>query len=222
MLPRVLEPEVMDATEESAAYAAMDHSGPNEAFVERLQALGAAGRMLDLGTGPGDIPLLVCERIEGALIVAVDQAESMLALARSRVEAQGLHSRIELRRADAKALPFGDAAFDVVFSNTILHHIPDPARLLAEACRVLRPGGVLLVRDLFRPDSVEALDALVALHAADDTPVQRALFRASLHAALTPGELHDLASRLGIDAEVVVDSDRHVSLQRSAGPPATS
>ncbi len=219
MLPRVLEPEVMDSVEESAAYAAMDHSGPNEAFVERLQALGAAGRMLDLGTGPGDIPLLVCERIEGALIVAVDQAESMLALARSRVEAQGLHSRIELRRADAKALPFGDAAFDVVFSNTILHHIPDPARLLAEACRVLRPGGVLLVRDLFRPDSVEALDALVALHAADDTPVQRALFRASLHAALTPGELYDLASRLGIDAEVVVDSDRHVSLQRAAGPP---
>ncbi|MDJ0852196.1 MAG: class I SAM-dependent methyltransferase [Myxococcota bacterium] len=216
MLQRVLEPEVMDSVEESEAYAAMDHSGPNQAFVERLLSLGASGRMLDLGTGPGDIPVLVCEWLPAAHVVAVDLAESMLSLARERVRARGLESRIELQLADAKRLPWRDGAFDAVFSNTILHHIPDPAPFLAEAARVLRPGGALLVRDLLRPASVDALDELVERHAADDTPVQRALFRASLHAALTPDELRSLAARLGLDAEVVIDSDRHVSLQRAA------
>jgi tRNA1(Val) A37 N6-methylase TrmN6 len=61
-MDRVLEPEAMDTPEEADAYASMDHSEANTAFVERLFELGAAGHMLDIGTGPGQIPLLVCAR----------------------------------------------------------------------------------------------------------------------------------------------------------------
>ena len=77
-MKRTLEPEVMDTVEEAAEYAAMDHTEANNAFVDRLVELGAHGQMLDIGTGPGDIPLLVCDRIDDAHVVAIDLAETML------------------------------------------------------------------------------------------------------------------------------------------------
>ena len=217
MIERRLEPEVMDTLDEAHAYAAMDHSGPNAAFVERLIELGAHGRMLDIGTGPGQIPLQVCDRIDDARITAIDLAVAMLDIARSLRDASPHRQRIALERADAKGLEFDDARFDAVFSNTILHHIPDPTPFLREAHRVLRPGGALLIRDLFRPDSQAALDALVDRYAGDDSKAQQALFRDSLHAALTPGELRSVADAAGLShAEIVIDSDRHLSLQLRA------
>jgi ubiquinone/menaquinone biosynthesis C-methylase UbiE len=211
---------VMDTAEDAAEYEAMDHTEANQAFVARLCELGASGRMLDVGTGPGHIPLLVCERIAGAHVVGVDLARRMLDVAERHRAASPHRDRIEYRLADAKRLPFEDASFDAVFSNTILHHIPAPVPFLAEVRRVLAPQGVLLIRDLFRPESDERLQELVALHAADATPYQRKLFADSLHAALTPRELRAAADAAGLgDAEITVDSDRHASVQlrRSTG-----
>ena len=213
-MKRVLEPEVMDTAEEADGYDSMDHSEPNAAFVARLVELGARGRMLDLGTGPGHIPLLVCARIPGSTVVGIDLSRHMLAHAERHRRASPFAARVELRLADAKGLDFEDASFDAVFSNTILHHIADPRPFLAEARRVLAPGGVLLVRDLYRPPTPERADELVRLHAADASPCQQELLRASLGAALTPDELRAVAGAAGLgDAEVVVDTDRHVSIQ---------
>ncbi|MBI2378287.1 MAG: methyltransferase domain-containing protein [Deltaproteobacteria bacterium] len=216
MIERVLETEVMDSVEESLAYESMDHSTVNAAFVERLTQLGASGRMLDLGTGPAQIPVLVCRRIADATVLATDLASSMIELAEQRVRSEGLVDRIELRRVDAKQLPFPSASFDVVFSNTVLHHVPDPRPFLREAWRVLRPSGVFLVRDLRRPASEEALEALVRLHTRTDTPSQRALFRASLNASFTRSELSSLVAELGIDASIVESTDRHISIERAS------
>jgi ubiquinone/menaquinone biosynthesis C-methylase UbiE len=218
-MERVLEPEVMDTADEAAEYDAMDHSAVNEAFVHRLFALGAAGHMLDIGTGPGHIPVLVCQRDPAARVIGVDLSRHMLHVAERRRREAGV-DRIEYKLADAKELPFADGHFDTVFSNTILHHIPDPAPFIAEAHRVLRSGGTLLIRDLFRPDDQAQVDALVARYAADCTAQQRQLFRASLCAALTPDELRRLVFELGIVAEVTVDSDRHMSLQVRRRQPA--
>lgn len=213
-MQRELEPEVMDTAEEADDYDSMDHSGPNEAFVARLFELGARGRMLDIGTGPGHIPVLVCERDPECTVVAIDLARHMLDHAERHRAASPHAARIELRVADAKGLDFADASFDTVFSNTILHHIPDPRPFVREAARVLRPGGVLLIRDLYRPPTPERAAELVAQHAGDATPRQQELFRASLHAALEPGELRAMVAELGLSgAEVVIDTDRHMSLQ---------
>ena len=215
MLPRRLEPEVMDDPAEAQAYEAMDHSEPNAAFCDRLIELGAHGRMLDIGTGPGHIPVMLAERVPGARIVAVDYAAAMLELARDRVRGVQLAHQVHLLRGDAKALPVADHSFDTVFSNTILHHLPEPVWLLREAARVLRPGGVLLIRDLMRPVNEAALDHLVSVHAVEADDAQRKMFRDSLYAALQPDELEQLAGQAGLtDIEVVVDTDRHISLQR--------
>jgi ubiquinone/menaquinone biosynthesis C-methylase UbiE len=220
MLKRVLETELMDTPEEARDYDAMDNREPNAAFTARLVELGARGRMLDIGTGPGHIPLLVAEAIPEAFIVGVDLARNMIEIAERRRAASPVGARVEFRLADAKGLPFADQSFDAVFSNTILHHIPDPRPFVAEAWRVLRPGGVFLIRDLFRPETEAEVERLVALHAAEGTPEHQQMLAQSLRAALTPAELRELAAELGLDqqgVQVVVDSDRHASIQRGAG-----
>jgi ubiquinone/menaquinone biosynthesis C-methylase UbiE len=216
-LQRVLEPEVMDTEEDAREYDAMDHSEPNGAFVARLIELGARGRMLDIGTGPGHIPIMICERIADAFVVGVDLAEHMLARAMRRRLASPYADRLDFHVADAKGLAYADASFDVVFSNTILHHIPDPRDILTGAKRVLKPGGVLLIRDLYRPATLGDLARLVEQHAGQATPYQRKLFSESLNAALTPDELRARAKEVGLERfEVTVDSDRHMSLQIAA------
>ncbi len=217
-MQRVLEPEAMVGEDEAASYATMDHTAPNAAFVERLLELGASGQMLDIGTGPGQIPLLLCERLPKARITAIDLSDAMLKQARALRATSRFAFRLAFETGDAKALAYDVRAFDAVFSNTILHHIPDPLPFLREAQRVLRPDGALLIRDLFRPDTPERADELVALHAAAASTEQRRLFRDSLCAAFTPEELRELASRAGLEnAQLVVDSDRHLSLQLRAG-----
>ncbi len=217
MMDRVLEPEVMDTAEEAAAYDEMDHSEVNQAFVDRLVALGARGRLLDVGTGPGDIPVLVVERVADCSVLAVDLAPRMLELAEKRRTRSAHGARIELRVADAKALALDDASFDAVFSNTILHHLADPRPFLREVRRVLKPGGSLLIRDLYRPPNQARVEALVAMYAGAASPSGREMFRASLCAALTPSELRAVADECGLDAaRLVVDTDRHMSLQLPA------
>lgn len=214
-MKRVLEPEVMDTAEEADGYDEMDHAGPNESFVDRLIELGARGVILDIGTGPGHVPILVCERIPETSVTGIDLADNMLRHAERHRVASACADRIEYRKADAKNLPFANASFDTVYSNTILHHIPDPKPFLSEARRVLKPGGALLIRDLYRPDSLERVDELVGMHAGDANAYQRGLFHASLCAAFTPDELRELADECGLgEATIVIDSDRHVSLQR--------
>jgi ubiquinone/menaquinone biosynthesis C-methylase UbiE len=216
-MKRVLEPEVMDTPDEANHYDAMDNSAPNRAFVERLVELKASGSMLDIGCGPGHIPLLVCECLPEARVVGIDLSENMLRHARRRLAASPFGERIDYRLGNATALDFPDAAFDSVFSNTILHHLPDPESLLREAARLLRPGGTLLIRDLFRPESPERVAELVQEHAAQETATNRELFRASLCAALSPEELRRTADAAGLElAELTIDSDRHMSLQIAA------
>jgi ubiquinone/menaquinone biosynthesis C-methylase UbiE len=214
MITRVLEPEAMDTAEEADGYDAMDHSAPNAAFVRRMLELGARGRVLDIGCGPGHIPLLLCDALPEARVVGVDLASHMLRHAEAKRARSPHAGRLAFQRCDAKGLPFADASFDAVCSNTILHHIPDPRPFLREAARVLEPGGALLVRDLVRPWCHARVAELVALHASGGTPEQQELFRASLCAAFTPFELRAMADECGlVEAEITIDSDRHMSLQ---------
>jgi ubiquinone/menaquinone biosynthesis C-methylase UbiE len=142
--------------------------------------------------------------------MAVDAAVSMLDLARYNIEATSLTQRIELAHVDAKQLPFSDAMFDVVMSNSIVHHIPEPIHVLHEAVRVARPGGLLFIRDLLRPETDEQLQNLVDTYAAGANDHQRHMFAESLHAALSLPEIRSLITSLGFPSlSVQQTSDRH-------------
>ena len=213
---RVLEPEYMDTPEEASGYQAMDHSAANASVVARFLELGGGrcARVIDLGTGPGDIPILLAQKAPATHITAVDAAEEMLRLARPKLVPLGLANRIDFVRADVKALQWPDASFDGVFSNTILHHIPEPLEFLKEAARVLEPGGVLLVRDLFRPATEDEAWRLVDLHAAGANEYQRQLFFQSFCAALTLEEARACAREAVLGhARVEMSSDRHYSIE---------
>jgi ubiquinone/menaquinone biosynthesis C-methylase UbiE len=211
MLPRVLEPEVMDSAEEARDYDAMDHAAVNTVFAaDFLAGWTGANPVLDLGTGTAQIPIELCRQSPGPRVVAVDLAEHMLALGRENVKRAGLTERIELRRCDAKRLPFADATFGGVMSNSIVHHVPSPATVFAEVVRVVRPGGVLFVRDLLRPPDEATLRRLGDTYAADANEHQRKMFGDSLHAALTVAEVQELVTGLGFAADTVRQTtDRH-------------
>ncbi len=212
MLTRVLEPEVMDTPEDARDYDAMDHSAVNDRFAaDFLSAWGdAAGHVLDVGTGTAQIPIVVCQRAAGLTVTAVDAAAAMISLADENVRRAGLVGRVRPQLVNAHGLPYTDAAFDVVMSNSIVHHIPDPRGVLAEMVRVCRPGGLLFVRDLFRPPDEPTLAQLVKTYAGGANDHQRTLFADSLRAALTVDEVADLVAALGFDrAGVRATSDRH-------------
>ena len=211
MLPRTLETEAMDTLAEAVDYDSMDHREVNRVFVADLLAAGPGeGWILDLGTGTAQIPVELCRQDPGAKVLAIDAAEHMLRLAQKNIERAGLADRIRVERADAKRLPYADGAFFTVASNSIVHHIPEPTEVLAEAWRVLAPGGLIFIRDLFRPDDEATVEHLVATYAAGASEHQKQMLADSFHAALTVEEIRQIVILLGVAPETVrATSDRH-------------
>jgi SAM-dependent methyltransferase len=107
----------------------------------------AATRLLDIGTGTGRVLELLAPHVAQGL--GVDASKTMLALARARLARAGL-TRCAVRLADMYRLPLADASFDIAVLQMVLHYAEDPAGVLAEAARVLRPDGRLIVIDLAR------------------------------------------------------------------------
>ena len=221
-LNRILEPEVMDSEREAQEYNDMDHSVVNQRFVEELfqfvrdqNSVGADGEIdlgdvLDLGTGTALIPIELCRQDHECRVMAVDMAVSMLELARYNVEAGGMIERITLAQVDAKKMGYDRGAFDVVISNSIIHHIPQPLSCLREMVRVVAEDGLLFIRDLMRPEDKETLEELVVAYTGKESEYSQKLFRDSLHAALSLDEIRELVASLGFEPDSVkATSDRH-------------
>ena len=144
-LERVLEPEVMDTAEEAHDYNDMDHSEVNTLFVNDLLQYAQSqeqqiGKVLDLGTGTALIPIELCCKVPDCRVTAIDMAAHMLELAGKNVDRAGFSDRISLERVDAKSMPFADQSFDCSMSNSIIHHIPDPALCIREQLRATSAG----------------------------------------------------------------------------------
>ena len=217
-LPRVLEPEVMSIEEEAGEYDAMDFSATDQLFAERAAEMGAnAAWVVDIGSGNAKIPLAMSKLLpDGTRVVATDMSAEMLAVgARNRTHDGIRPNRLTLTRTDAKHLPFANSSIDLVTSNSLVHHIPDPRDVFREIARIAGADGRILIRDLVRPESESELNALLQKHAAGWSPVQRRLFEDSLHAALTVDEVRRALEESGIHgARVAQITDRHWSAER--------
>lgn len=219
-LPRVLEPEVMSTAEEAGEYDEMDFSATDQLFAERAAQLAHGASVpvkliADLGSGNAKIPLAMCSLMPGATrICAVEMSIEMLTVAARNRARDGV--TLHLVVADAKRAPFANQSAGMVTSNSLVHHIPDPRAVFSEIARIARPSAPILIRDLVRPENQEALDSLLAAHAARWSPLQRTLFSDSLQAALTLQEVRELLDESGLnDVTVTQLSDRHWSAERA-------
>jgi ubiquinone/menaquinone biosynthesis C-methylase UbiE len=217
-MQRQLEAEVMDTWEEAIDYDTMDFTQVNTAFAQEAIALGQieSGLVLDAGTGTGRIPVLMCQMRPKWQIIAIDLAKNMLQIASQHVQQAGLQEQIRLELVDAKYLPYEDEVFDLVISNSLVHHLPDPLPFFRELQRVTKPNAGILIRDLFRPVDEVTMNALVESIGNKYNAHQKQLFRDSLHAALTINEVKQLIFRAGlVGVKVYQSSDRHWTAERN-------
>jgi ubiquinone/menaquinone biosynthesis C-methylase UbiE len=118
-----------------------------EAAAFLLPELRSGMRLLDVGCGPGSITRGLAERLAPGEVVGVDLSAETLAAARAEAAARGL-TNLRYEEASVYALPFADASFDVAYAHQVSQHLREPAAALGEMLRVVRPGGLVAVRDV--------------------------------------------------------------------------
>ncbi len=121
----------------------------------------AKGTILDIGTGPGILPLEIGSRAPLAHIIGVDVSEKMIEIALANKKKYGL-SNVEFQIMDANSLLFDDNAFDMIISTDALHHWKHPVRIIDEIYRCLKPGGEAWICDGFSGVSNKDIDACIA------------------------------------------------------------
>ncbi len=216
-MQRIEEPELMDEPAQARAYADADFEEPNSRFVELalnwLGALPDGAAVLDLGCGPGDITLRLADALPGARVHGLDGSPAMLAIARERLAEQP-DGRVTFLQGLVPGAELPLQSYDAIVSNSLLHHLHQPAGFWTTIADTGSPGAPVVVMDLFRPpDEATALE-LVETYAADEPEVLRKDFHASLLAAFEPDEVRDqlAACRLG-DFTVETVSDRHMLIR---------
>ncbi len=207
----------MDTWLEATAYDAMDFESVNTAFAtDAIDLDPHAIKILDVGTGTARIPILMCQQRPQYLMTGIDLAQSMLIIGQRNVEEAGLNQRIRLERVDSKRMPYPDLEFDMVVSNSLVHHIPDPLSFFQEVKRLVKPGGAILIRDLIRPENSTIVNDLVAKIGGNYDAHQQQLFRDSLNAALTLEEVQELIDRVGLEqVKLTQSSDLHWTIKRN-------
>ena len=211
-MDRILEPEVMDDPEQARAYAQADFEKENQGFVDRFREYFpdfSDGHALDLGCGPGDIPIRFAQAIPACRITGVDASAPMVRLAEEAVQKAGLSDRITFRCERFQDLA-GTNIVDAAISNSLLHHVPNPLQFWHKLRLAVKPGSPVLVMDLLRPDSPEEAQAIVDRYAAGSPDILRRDFYNSLLAAFTEDEIASQLARMNLTRLLIdVPDDRH-------------
>eukprot|EP00873_Tetraselmis_striata_P025815 jgi/Tetstr1/446079/TSEL_033680.t1 len=147
------------------------------ALLDRALGADAAGaaaprRVLDVATGPGYVAASAAAR--GHRVVGLDCSDAFLKMAAKLCAAAAGESGVQLVQGDAQALPFGDAEFDAVCCSFGVLHLPEPQVFFREACRVLKPGGVLAFTVWQAPPATAGFDIClqaVREHGNPDVPL---------------------------------------------------
>ena len=147
-------PKLFDNPEDAKDYATRHQKMGKmmgKKFVSKLVKMGfKKGKILDIGTGPGVIPMVIINNFHQAEAIGLDLSDPLLELARFNAKESGLSNRLTFEKGDAQDLHFEDDFFDVVISLNTLHLVENPIAMLNEVERVLKPTGILLLGDIRR------------------------------------------------------------------------
>jgi ubiquinone/menaquinone biosynthesis C-methylase UbiE len=116
----------------------------------------SSGRILDIGTGPGYIPIEVARASKKAEIKAIDISSAMVTIARRKAEDAGLSQRVQFEYGSAEHIPYGDGYFDLVVSTLSFHHWANRIECLKEVHRVLKISGEAWIYEIRKDTTPEA------------------------------------------------------------------
>ncbi len=204
----------MEDPEQSKAYAEADFSQANSQFIRLFSAafpdFTGKARVLDLGCGPGHILMDFAQKFPDCTCLGIDGSAAMLGHGHARA-AEISSSSLTLQ---CRCLPLGHdfGTWQVILSNSLLHHLADPGDLWRSITQVAAPGALVFIMDLFRPSSDAAAAAIVAQYSGNEPLILQNDFYRSLLAAYRVEEvaqqLHD--QRLNFHCQEV--SDRHLAV----------
>ena len=147
-------PFVLASAYEKSARMAI--KGYYRLIAEEIVAHLPEGKILDLGTGPGYLPIEIVRRSSKIHIIGVDLSRKLIRTARANAARANLSGQLQFQVGDAGRIAFPDATFDKVISTGMLHSLKNPVKVIEEIVRVLKPGGEAWIFDPARVGS--ALD----------------------------------------------------------------
>lgn len=213
-MKRIPEEELMASVEQARAYADADYSGPHDAFISYFQARFpdfTKGHVLDLGCGPADITIRFAQAFPDTDIVGIEGSDAMLTIGIDDVKTSGLTEQITLKKCHLPddSLPLHD--FDAIISNSLLHHLADPAVIWQTFKRCAKPGASIFIMDLMRPDNTDDANKLVKQYASDAPLILQKDFYNSLLASYKIDDVIKQLSQAGLNNLTVEEvSDRHL------------
>lgn len=202
-MKRVVEPELMNDPEQVEAYAGSDLDNAYWLFVQCFKKYFSQrilqGAMLDLGCGPAGIPLRLARRYPNCEIHGVDGAPRMLAHGRKAVQREGLEHQVQLFHGQLpNRLPLPRSRYEVIISNSFLHHLVDPMILWDAIHDYSLPNAAILIIDLVRPTSDKQAQIVVDTYMPDAPLLLRQDMMHSLRAAFTLDEVTSQLQEAGL------------------------
>jgi len=182
-----------------AALDEIDIARRNEAFVSRLMSIvGPMDRadLIDLGTGPANVPLIVASVRPSWSITAVDSSPEMISVAQNRMTDNS--GRIRLLCDDMLSPSIPDCSYDIVVAHFVLHHVKSANQFWNQVSRIARPGAFVLVRDVVRPNSRDDGFAVVRESSSLPSIIRESLFAAYL-TAFTRDEIDRQLATAGLN-----------------------
>lgn len=211
-MERIREPEIMNDMEQAIAYAKADFSESNQRFVDNLlkDFKPYLNNVLDIGCGPADIPIRLAKAAPAVRITAIDGSDAMVGLAQKAVKDAGLDMQIKVVKGYLPGIALEKHSYDVIISNGLLHHLPNPLALWEEVKKLAKQGAAIYIMDLFRPQSAEQAKKIVEKVSGSEHPLLKRDFYNSLLAAYTIEEIKEQLRQEGLGLNVAQVSERHL------------
>ncbi len=212
-MKRILEPELMLDEHQVMAYAQSDFEIPHQDFMRRLSTWvnepNFSGTALDLGCGPGDISYRFAKTFPLCTLHAVDGSSPMLNIAQAALSSD-LAPRLRFIQGMLPTVILPQSDYEIIFSNSVLHHLPDPQALWQTVKNYAKSGTRIIIMDLLRPANLALAQKMVKDYTVNEPEVLQRDFYHSLLAAFSLEEISTQLAKADLQLQLEQISDRHV------------